>query len=351
MKRQVTIQNPLLNTIVINSINNLRTNPSSYIHKFNTISKALLRTKKKEQAGELIEIITKIENDQLKLEPFQSSQALSEIADLIIKEMIRSAGESNDESKLVIEKKSFDDLISKVFSKVEGLSYIVDIGDIDNIETRILITDKDQSRLNKKSIFSKEINFIGGASKQYFDDDINVIIFAKDLLLRKEEDSNEDSDLYQMFCCLDDQNTGYIDPFLIYDMLIENEFDQKNPAMIELFKRCKERVLSQNEKYKTINYTTFKEVAYTMHVNKPYKTIDDYRRIFSLFVDDVESNTISISNVKRIIRMLDEDIPSNEIKKYMNWLTKTGNELSFEEFYDIMTVKILDDKEKSSNDI
>ena len=63
------------------------------------------------------------------------------------------------------------------------------------------------------------------------------------------------------------------------------------------------------------------------------------RRIFDLFIDDPNADTITLSSLKKISKELGENMSDEELKDMLERTSKNGVELTFEEFYDIMTKK------------
>ena len=63
------------------------------------------------------------------------------------------------------------------------------------------------------------------------------------------------------------------------------------------------------------------------------------RRIFDLFIDDPNADTITLSSLKKISKELGENMSDEELKDMLERASKNGVELTFEEFYDIMTKK------------
>ena len=63
------------------------------------------------------------------------------------------------------------------------------------------------------------------------------------------------------------------------------------------------------------------------------------RRIFDLFIDDPNADTITLSSLKKISKELGENMNDKELKDMLEIASKNGVELTFEEFYDIMTKK------------
>ena len=63
------------------------------------------------------------------------------------------------------------------------------------------------------------------------------------------------------------------------------------------------------------------------------------RRIFDLFIDDPNSDTITLSSLKKIAKELGENMTDEELKDMLERASQNGVELTFDEFYDIMTKK------------
>ena len=63
------------------------------------------------------------------------------------------------------------------------------------------------------------------------------------------------------------------------------------------------------------------------------------RRIFDLFIDDPNADTIILSSLKKISKELGENMSDKELKDMLERASENGVELTFEEFYDIMTKK------------
>ena len=63
------------------------------------------------------------------------------------------------------------------------------------------------------------------------------------------------------------------------------------------------------------------------------------KRIFDLFIDDPNADTITLRSLKKISKELGENMSDEELKDMLERASKNGVELTFEEFYDIMTKK------------
>ena len=61
-------------------------------------------------------------------------------------------------------------------------------------------------------------------------------------------------------------------------------------------------------------------------------------KIFDLFDDD-KSGTINIHNLRRVAKELGETMSAEELKEMLERAASNGEEISFEDFYFIMTKK------------
>ena len=65
---------------------------------------------------------------------------------------------------------------------------------------------------------------------------------------------------------------------------------------------------------------------------------DGIARIFDLFDDD-KSGSINIHNLRRVAKELGETMSAEELKEMLERAASNGDEISFEDFYFIMTKK------------
>jgi Ca2+-binding EF-hand superfamily protein len=86
-----------------------------------------------------------------------------------------------------------------------------------------------------------------------------------------------------------------------------------------------------------IDFDTFVEAINNKLGDK--ETKDGIRRIFNLFIDDPQQETITLSSLRRIARELGEQMSNDELKDMLERASSNGTELTFDEFYDIMTKK------------
>ena len=111
-------------------------------------------------------------------------------------------------------------------------------------------------------------------------------------------------------------------------------FDSKNPTIFQLIAS-----LDTNEAAKKggIDFDTFVEAINSKLGDKESK--EGIRRIFDLFIDDPQSDSITLNSLKRIARELGEQMSAEELRDMLARASNNNLELTFEEFYDIMTKK------------
>ena len=68
------------------------------------------------------------------------------------------------------------------------------------------------------------------------------------------------------------------------------------------------------------------------------ETKEGIARIFDLFDDD-HTGTININNLKRVAKELGETMSTEELKEMLERAASNGEEITFEDFYFIMTKK------------
>jgi centrin-1 len=145
---------------------------------------------------------------------------------------------------------------------------------------------------------------------------------------------DEIDEIRQAFDLFDTNQTGKIDPKELKAAMQSLGFDTKNPT---IFQMISELDTPDSQKKGGIDFDTFVEAINNKLGDK--ETKDGIRRIFNLFIDDPQQETITLSSLRRIARELGEQMSNDELKDMLERASSNGTELTFEEFYDIMTKK------------
>ena len=111
-------------------------------------------------------------------------------------------------------------------------------------------------------------------------------------------------------------------------------FDSKNPTIYQLIADLD---TPEAERNGGITFDDFVDAINDKLGDKESK--EGIRRIFDLFIDDPNADTITLSSLKKISKELGENMSDEELKDMLERASKNGVELTFEEFYDIMTKK------------
>ena len=143
---------------------------------------------------------------------------------------------------------------------------------------------------------------------------------------------DEVDEIKQAFDLFDTNQSGTIDAKELKSAMQSLGFDTKNPTIYQLIAD-----LDTPSNAKGISFDDFVEAINNKLGDK--ETKDGIQRIFNLFIDDPNQNSITLSSLRRIARELGEQMSSDELKDMLERASSSGSELTFEEFYDIMTKK------------
>ncbi len=145
---------------------------------------------------------------------------------------------------------------------------------------------------------------------------------------------DEVDEIRQAFDLFDTNGTGKIDPKELKAAMQSLGFDTKNPTIFQLIA---ELDTPEASKRGGIDFDSFVEAINNKLGDK--ETKEGIRRIFDLFIDDPQSETITLASLRRIARELGENMSNEELKDMLERASSNGTELTFEEFYEIMTKK------------
>ena len=146
--------------------------------------------------------------------------------------------------------------------------------------------------------------------------------------------TEEVDEIKQAFDLFDTNGTGKIDPKELKAAMQSLGFDSKNPTIFQLIADLDTPEAAKNG---GIDFDNFVEAINDKLGDKESK--EGIRRIFDLFIDDPNSDTITLNSLKEIARELGENMTAEELKDMLERASSNGTELTFDEFYEIMTKK------------
>ena len=127
----------------------------------------------------------------------------------------------------------------------------------------------------------------------------------------------------------DTQGNGTIDPKELKAAMNSLGFEKKSPTVYEMI--CDLEQLGGE-----INFDDFLDAISNKLGNR--ETKEGINRIFDLFDDD-KTGTINLNNIRRVARELGETMSLDELKEMLSRASSNGEEITREDFYNIMTKK------------
>jgi centrin-1 len=122
-----------------------------------------------------------------------------------------------------------------------------------------------------------------------------------------------------------------IDPKELKAAMQSLGFESKNPTIYQMIAD-----LDTTDNQGGINFDQFLDAITAKLGNK--ETKEGIARIFDLFDDD-KTGTINIHNLRRVAKELGETMSSEELKEMLERAASNGDDITFEDFYFIMTKK------------
>ena len=148
----------------------------------------------------------------------------------------------------------------------------------------------------------------------------------------KVEEKNEDplSKAFDLF----DSNNGKIDPKEIREAMHNIGYDNNKPSYYQI---VAELDTPYNSKNGGVNFEDFsKTVNNRLSENN---SAEELRKIYDLFLDDPNSSTTSFDSIKRVAEQLGLNMDDEELNAMLGKVSKSGAELTFDDFVSIMSGK------------
>ena len=144
----------------------------------------------------------------------------------------------------------------------------------------------------------------------------------------------ENEDLKNAFDLFDTLNTGRINPSELKQAMDSLGLRDKNPVIYNMI--CEIDTKDAANKG-GINYDTFCDAVNYKLGDKNSK--DGVRRIYDLFIDDPDTNTITINALSKVSKELGNNVDPKELNEMLIRASNNGSEITFEEFYEMITKK------------
>ena len=140
---------------------------------------------------------------------------------------------------------------------------------------------------------------------------------------------DEIEEIREAFNLFDTDGSGSIDPRELKAAMQSLGFESKNPTIYQM-------IADLEHQGPLIDFEAFLDAITSKLGDK--ETKEGISKIFALFDQD-ETGTINLTNLKRVARELGETMTAEELEEMLSRAATNGEEITFEDFYNIMTKK------------
>ena len=119
----------------------------------------------------------------------------------------------------------------------------------------------------------------------------------------------------------------------ILEGMREAGIDEKNPLAYDLISQLNTGDFKNGIKFEELISEINKKLA-------DRSSEESLERLFQYFIQNSNKDKITVEELKRLADEVGEDISDDQAQRIMNKVSKNGKDLSFDEFYNIMTKKV-----------
>ena len=137
----------------------------------------------------------------------------------------------------------------------------------------------------------------------------------------------------KMFRLFQDHN-GTIDPHEVITSMQTLRLNEKSPIIYDLFAEFDTPENSKNR----LDYEEFVDILSQKLSDKDsQKSIE---RVYEAFLGESNKDTIDFDVIKKVAHDVGDDITDEQIRAMLERCAKNGKDMTFEEFYEVMTKKV-----------
>ena len=137
----------------------------------------------------------------------------------------------------------------------------------------------------------------------------------------------------KMFRLFQDRD-GTIDPHEVITSMQTLRLNEKSPIIYELFEEFGTPENSKNR----LDYEQFIDILSSKLSDKEsQKAIE---RFYEAFLSETNKDTIDFDVIKKVAKDVGDDITDEQIRKLLERCSQNGKDMTFEEFYEVMTKKV-----------
>ena len=109
--------------------------------------------------------------------------------------------------------------------------------------------------------------------------------------------------------------------------------DEKNPEVYDLISQLNSTDYKNGIKFEQLIEEIDKKIA-------DRNSEEAIERIFQYYVQNPNKQTITVEDIQRLANEIGEDMEEDQARRIMNKVAKNGKDLTFDEFYTVMTKKV-----------
>ena len=144
--------------------------------------------------------------------------------------------------------------------------------------------------------------------------------------------SSENEQISKAFELFNQNGTGKIDPKEIKLAMQSIGYDEKNPLMYQIVAELDTPFNNKN------GGVSFNDFCQTVNNRVPEReTTEDLRKVYNLFLENPNDTTTTLASIKRVADELGEKFEEAELNAMLLKASKAGPNLTFEDFFAIMT--------------
>ena len=312
---------------VIKELNKFRANPKSIQHQCEVIRKGFSRIKHGDPFLNEIDLFVNQLETMKQLPKLEYNEVLSTAAK---KEL------PNFRGKTSYQKYRRTDTIRGIvpdYYMTASPAMVADDGADDpiNVLTKILLDKQDRLKDGRDILCDPKFTQVGIAHEIYDEENMVILIFATQYVEDEPKYDLPKGDLTELkkaFDILDTEGKNSLNMKRIMKNLDDMHFYQTDPTLYSIFKD-----LSDRERCSWPKFALFVNDRMTDRESK-----EGLGTIFNLFIDDPDKSTITFETFKKICNELDCGLSEQELNDILKASTNNGNEITFKEFQEYMTV-------------
>lgn len=319
---------------VLTDLNNIRARPESMISRFKTVLFSFKGFgKQTDQLALFVEDFIEKLPQMKKLPELKPANEMDQVAQALLEEY-----ETKKTNFINLSRKELENIAKPFIKKFGKLSVICEEQRQASLLLNKIILKKDDDKniygeknSNHIKLFDAQVKYCGIAAKKIDRITYYVIVlvdeFEKNIKFNSDLFSQKDLDEYrELFDLFDDDKDGLIMPKDFNEQLESKGIAKNMPSILKFAKYFNDPKFKRG-----VDFDGFVEAIVEFGNLDGEEGI---RRIFELYIDDIDQYTITLTGMKRIVKELNSGELQDQIHDLFKYAINKEVDLSFQEFRD-----------------